>query len=150
MCLFMVILYFLLAFIKVVLFSVNRLNVPDGALTTNDREKANVLNDFFASVFEKKAMRNYPFPQQQYAEELTTIKFKLRKKYKNCLSQLKEPKSQGADKLHPHLLKRLKDCLCHPLVSINRKSHEEHKLPNIWKKANVTIFKSGSNSEACN
>ena len=33
---------------------VNRLKVPDGTLTTNDRETANVLNEFFASVFEKK------------------------------------------------------------------------------------------------
>ena len=67
------------------------------------------------------------------------------------LGQLKESKSQGADKLHPHLLKSLKDHLCYPLVIIYRKSLEEHKLPSIWKKANVTaIFKSGSKSEACN
>ena len=33
---------------------VNRLKVPDGTLTTNDRETANVLNEFFASVFEKE------------------------------------------------------------------------------------------------
>ena len=58
---------------------------------------------------------------------------------KKLLGQLKESKVQGADKLHP-------------LEMIYRKSREEHKLPSIWKKANVTaiIFKSGSKSEACN
>ena len=53
---------------------VNRLKVPDGTLTTNDRETANVLNEFFASVFEKEGDGDLPFfPEQQYAEELSTI-----------------------------------------------------------------------------
>ena len=53
---------------------------------------------------------------------------------KILLGQPKESKSQGADKLHPHLLKSLKDHLCYPLEIIYRKSLEEHKLPSIWKK----------------
>ena len=40
---------------------VNRLKVTDGTLTTNDRETANVLNEFFASVFEKKGDGDLPF-----------------------------------------------------------------------------------------
>ena len=31
---------------------VNTLKVQDGSLTTNDSERANILNEFFASVFE--------------------------------------------------------------------------------------------------
>ena len=53
---------------------VNRLKVPDGTLTTNDRETANVLNEFFASVFEKEGDGDLPFfPEQQYVEELQSI-----------------------------------------------------------------------------
>ena len=56
------------------LTKVNRLKVPDGTLTTNDRETANVLNEFFACVFEKEGDGDLPFfPEQQYAEELSTI-----------------------------------------------------------------------------
>ena len=40
---------------------VNRLKVPDGTLTTNDRETANVLNECFASVFEKEGDGDLPF-----------------------------------------------------------------------------------------
>ena len=108
-------------------------------------------NEFFASVFEKEGDGDLPFfPEQQYAEELSTINMSS-ENVKKLLGQLKESKSQGADKLHPHLLKSLKDHICYPLEIIYRKSLEEHKLPSIWKKANVTaIFKSGSKSEACN
>ena len=125
------------------------MKVPDGTLTTNDRETANVLNEFFASVFEKEGDGDLPFfPEQQYAERLSTINMSS-ENVKNARS--KESKSQGADKLHQHLLKSLKDHLCYTLEMIYRKSLEEHKPPSIWKKANVTaIFKSGSTSEACN
>ena len=40
---------------------VNRLKVPDGTLTTNDRETGNVLNEFFASVFDKEGDGDLPF-----------------------------------------------------------------------------------------
>ena len=45
---------------------VNRLMVPDGTLTTNDRETANVLNEFFASVFEKEGDGDLPFFPEQH------------------------------------------------------------------------------------
>ena len=106
---------------------------------------------FFASVFEKEGDGDLSFfPEQQYAEELSIINMSS-ENIKKLLGQLKKSKSQGAVKLFPHLLKSLKDHLCYPLEIIYRKSLEEHKLPSIWKKANVTaIFQSGSKSEACN
>ena len=53
---------------------VNRHKAQDGSLTTNDSETANVLNEFFASMFEVEGDKELPyFPLQQYTEELCTI-----------------------------------------------------------------------------
>ena len=85
---------------------VNRLKVQDGSLTTNDSETANVLNEFFASVFEVEGDEELPyFPLQQYAEELCTIDIS-EDKIKKLLCSFKTSKSQGPDRLHPCLLNR--------------------------------------------
>ena len=55
-------------------------------------ETANVLNEFFASVFEKEGDGDLPFfPEQQYAEELSTINISS-ENVKKMLGQLKESK----------------------------------------------------------
>ncbi len=43
---------------------VSDLNKPDGSRTTNDKEKAEILNNFFQSVFTKEDTTKMPDPPQ--------------------------------------------------------------------------------------
>ena len=61
-----------------------------------------------------------------------------------AISKLKPSKSQGPDNLHPKLIKECSHQLLTPLKDFFSKSLAESKLPDIWKRANVTaIHKNG-------
>ncbi len=53
---------------------INKLENTNGELTTDDQETANVLNEYFASVFEEESMQNIPsLGAKQCIEQLTFI-----------------------------------------------------------------------------
>ena len=53
----------------------------------------------------------------------------------------------GPDEIHPRVLKECAENLYFPLYCVMRQSLDQGKLPDIWKKANVTpIFKKGEKS----
>ena len=132
---------------------ISALKMEDGTFTTSDKEKAEVLDDLFSSVFTHENMENVPktipggaskgifIPDIIITEEAVERKLKA----------LDPCKSPGADNIHPRLLKELSKVLAKPLTLIFNKSLEEGKLPSEWKKANVTaIFKKGDKSQANN
>ena len=130
---------------------VGNLIQENGELTTSDQETANLLNDYFASVFEIEGDDPIPaFDDRQYDQPLTSINV-TNEKIVKVINELKANKSQGPDDFHPKLIKETVNKIKEPLCKIFDKSLQEGVLPDDWKKANVTpIFKSGDKKRAEN
>ena len=119
--------------------------------TTSDKEKAEVLSNFFSSVFTHEDLQDIPTPDKKsfknWLKTITISKEKIKKK----LLQLKISKSQGPDELHPRLLKELTDEISAPLEAIFIQSLKEGKTPEKWKTGEISaIFKKGSRRHAGN
>ncbi|CAM4497290.1 unnamed protein product [Caretta caretta] len=130
--------------------SVGPLLNEGGNLVTEDVEKANVLNAFFASVFTNKDS------SQTAALGITTwgvdgqpsVKKEVVRDY---LEKLDMYKSMGPDELHPRVLKELAAVIAEPLAIIFENSWQTGEVPDDWKKANVVpIFKKGKKEDPGN
>ena len=125
---------------------VANLSKPDGNLTENDQEKAEVLNNFFTSVFTTEDQENIPTFDCGKNVSIDNIT-KLPEQMKKALSQLKVSKSPGPDGIHPRILKELADELSYPLTFLFHKTMISGKIPKEWKVAEVRpIFKKGEKS----
>ena len=117
----------------------------NGDLTKSDEETANVLNDFFTSVYTKEPDAVLPEFEDKLDEigHVTDVNI-TEEKVRSKLKQLKENKSPGPDAIHPRVLKECCDEFAKPLCLLFRKSLDEGNLPLDWKEANVTpIHKKG-------
>ncbi|CAM4680883.1 unnamed protein product [Lepidochelys kempii] len=121
-----------------------------GNLVTEDVEKANVLNAFFASVFTNKVS------SQTAALGITkwgrdgqpSVEIEVVRDY---LEKLDVHKSMGPDELHPRVLKELAAVIAEPLAIIFENSWRTGEVPDDWKKANVVpIFKKGKEEDPGN
>jgi len=114
------------------------LHCENGSMTKTDEEKAEVLNQFFSSVYTVEDLVNIPTKAQTNVQEiLSDIDFSSDDIMK-ILSNL------GPDKIHPSVLKECADVLAYPLYLLFRKSLNEGSLPQDWKDGYVTpIFKKG-------
>ncbi|CAM4644907.1 unnamed protein product [Lepidochelys kempii] len=129
---------------------VGRLLNEGGNLVTEDVEKANVLNAFFASVFMNKissqttALGSTAWgggDQPPVEKEVV----------RDYLEKLDEHKSMGPDVLHPRVLKELAVVIAEPLAIIFENSWQLGEVPDNWKKANVVpIFKKGKKEDPGN
>ena len=117
----------------------------EGELTSGNREKAEVLNDYFSSVFTEENLENMPsLEPRPYDTPLTTLEI-TPDKVKKKLLKLKKTKSAGPDGFHPRVLRECVDTISSPLAMIFNKSLQEAKLPPQWKEGHVTpIHKKGS------
>lgn len=91
-------------------------------LTTDDTEKANVLSNFFASVFTKEPVDELPTTSTKnvvYPMEELQVDEKCVEK---ILQNLRPSKSPGTDGLHPRVLKELSGILATPLTMIFKSS----------------------------
>ena len=127
--------------------SVCKLQNQAGGLTETDQETADILNNFFASVFEREGSNPLPaFEQREFLTELTDIHI-TEEHVITTINQLNPSKSQGPDQIHPKLIKEIKDVIVTPLTIIFQKSLAESKIPENWKEAHITaIFKKGVKS----
>ena len=115
----------------------------DGRLISDSKEKANVLNEQFKSVFNEKItndlpdMGHSPFgPMQNFNITVPGIT--------ELLKTPKIHKAAGSDGIVPRLLSELSDQLAPPLTIIFNKSIESGIVPEDWRQANVApIFKKG-------
>lgn len=131
--------------------SVDDLKKLDGSKTASNVEKAQVLNDFFASVFTRENLHDLPVymdsPGRPILEHILVDYEAVHKK----LRELNPNKSCGIDGIHPRVLKETADFIAVPLYIIFNKSILHSELPEDWKKARITpIFKKGVRSDPGN
>ena len=121
-------------------------------LVTDDSQMAELLNNFFCSVFTREKLADMPEPEQLYRgdEPLTEADFKeedVRKK----LTNLKPSAAPGPDGVWTRILQKLADVLAKPLSLIFTKLFADGCVPGIWKKANVCpVFKKGVKGDTGN
>ncbi|CAM5152844.1 unnamed protein product [Eretmochelys imbricata] len=114
-----------------------------GNLVTEDVEKANILNAFFASVFTiKVSSQTTALGSTAWGGgDQPSVEKEVVRDY---LEKLDEHKSIGPDVLHPRMLKELADVIAEPLAIIFENSWRSGVVLDDWKKANVVpIFKKG-------
>lgn len=120
-------------------------------LVYEDKSKADLLNNFFASVFVHEPSGQLPiFDIRHHGTPIT----KLIVDESTVLKRLKSlniTKSMGSDNLHPKLLYETADSLATPICSIMNKTFDSGKIPSKWKEANVTaIHKKGDKASPSN
>eukprot|EP00745_Piridium_sociabile_P029683 TRINITY_DN4896_c5_g2_i1.p1 TRINITY_DN4896_c5_g2~~TRINITY_DN4896_c5_g2_i1.p1 ORF type:complete len:403 (-),score=94.76 TRINITY_DN4896_c5_g2_i1:230-1438(-) len=117
----------------------------NGETAQSDRDKAQVLNRFFQSVFTKEQEGDLPEPPvYHYDSELTSFIITI-EAVKKHLKGLKTGTAPGPDGIPPLLLTETAEELAQPVTIIFKKSLEEGRIPEDWRKATVTpIFKKGS------
>ena len=120
-------------------------------MSNTDQEKAEILNNFFTSVFTGEDHSTMPTvnkkPLKHNLEEMVFTPELVRKK----LQELKVNKSPGPDGMHPKVLKELSKVISIPLPVIFTKLFQSGVLLTIRKIATVTpIFKKGDRHSPAN
>lgn len=131
---------------------ISALKDKNNKLCTTDEEKANILNDYFASVYttDSSDMPNLDDCSKSQGIAISDIRI-TPKAVENKLKELNPSKAQGPDKIPPKVLKELSKELSIPLCHIFNKSLECGKIPEEWKTAEITaIHKKGSKNEPGN
>ena len=123
----------------------------DNNTVTEDQKMAEILNDFFSSVFTKEDTSVLPTCEECKSEEVMDYVYFDRRKVRNKIDKLKPGKAPGPDRISVKALHVLKDSADLPLSIIFNKSMQSGIVPQDWKDAHVTpIFKKGIKSSPGN
>jgi hypothetical protein len=126
-----------------------------GKVVTDDKEAANMLNEYFSSVFTIEDCSNIPEPVKVFEGKIETeglLELKItREMVENKLENLNVNKCPGLDEMHPKILFELRKELAEPLSKLYTCSLNCGIVPKEWKEAGVTpLFKKGKKSEPQN
>ena len=101
---------------------IGQLEAPDGSLIDDSQAKANLLNNYFVSVFQTEGLGELPaFEDRQFASTLIDVTI-TEEKISKAIDRMKPSKSQEPDKIHPMIIKECKTVLLKPLKIIFEKS----------------------------
>eukprot|EP00061_Rhincodon_typus_P012507 g38282.t1 len=122
---------------------IGQLENAAGEAIIGNKEMAEELNKYFASVFKVKDMSNIPKIQEHCGAEVSMVAI-TKEKLLERLKGLKVYKTPGPDGPHPRVLKEIAEVIVEALVVIFQESLESRRVPQEWKFANVTpLFKKG-------
>ena len=122
----------------------------ENSIKHQDKEKADILQKQFCSVFTEEPPGCLPDFQSRTNQSISDIEI-TRAMVSNSLKDLNPVKSCGPDDLHPRLLKELALQLSDPVAILMNISIKQGVIPNDWKNARITpIFKKGSRKLAEN
>lgn len=124
-------------------------NDTDSLKTDDDKQKADILSDYFSSVFVTEPEGHIPeLPKMNVQTKYLVIAIE---DVRKLLQDIDINKSPGPDGIHPRILKELVSVIIEPLTLLFNKSLEESTLPCEWKEAQISaIFKRGDKSMAEN
>ena len=111
-----------------------------GRCLNGPQDIANEFNDYFSSVFAVENTACIPDPVKMFhaseEDRLRTIELSVEDVIK-ALSRIRQDKSGGPDDVSPRLLANIYEELGRPLQMLFKKSMEEGRVPEDWKRANV-------------
>ena len=131
---------------------ISALKDENGNLKTTDKDKADILNNYFASVYTTDGTDIPNLEESSKSNGISISDLKTTpSEIEKRLTNLDPSKAQGPDNIPPKILKELSHEISLPLSHIFNKSLESGKIPDEWKTAVVTaIHKKGSKNEAGN
>ena len=121
----------------------------DTFVANTDTDKANVLADFFSSVFtvEQDECELINILCNTQSSDMLFEQEEVRK----LLKDLNVTKSPGPDLVHPRVLYELSEILAEPLCMIYNSSYDSGNIPKGWKVEQITaLFKKGKKNSAAN
>ena len=121
------------------------------ALTSDDGEMANILNNSFANSFTLE--NNNSLPNLNKLDSLTTLDNIVftASLVKRKIDKLNDSFSAGPDQISNKLLKTFSNILSGPLATLFNKSMQSGILPKDWKLGHITpIFKKGAKGDPGN
>ena len=93
--------------------AIGPLKTLEGIVISTDNDMANIMNNYFSSVFTIKQLNNVPQLRQYECNILDTFNFST-EEVQEKLQHLNIYKSTGPDMLHPRILCALEDKLARP------------------------------------
>ena len=113
------------------------------ALITDEKDMAEMLNKFFATVFTKEDISNIPVRESETEIRLENVTFttsKIREKIRG----LKTNSAPGPNGISVKLLQTAREELLGPLQIIYEKTLSTGIVPEDWREATVTNLKEGN------
>ncbi|PKU43644.1 rna-directed dna polymerase from mobile element jockey- hypothetical protein [Limosa lapponica baueri] len=124
-----------------------------GAMVSEDAEKVELLNAFFASVFTAQASPWEPQNLEESEKVWTKEALPLvqEDQVKELLPELDTHKSMGPDGMHLRVLRELAEVIAESLSIIFERSWRTGEVPEDWRKASVIpVFKKGKKEDLGN
>ena len=125
----------------------------NGNIISDGFQMAEVLNEYFSSVFTTEDISSPPLPvpftkfegiKSEHSGQLFVTPEMIPKKIK----KMKDNKSPGVDGIPPKLLKEIVEQISTPFAKVFNLSIEEGIVPSEWKEANtMPLFKKGSRNK---
>ncbi len=128
--------------------SIPSLKKQTGELVSDSKDKANLLNTHFQSIFSKENIDDTAKLPMKTDQKFSLTDITLSKSgILNLINNLNKYKSPGPDGISPRLLKLVPEEISEYLLIIFGKCFNLGTVPSQWKNANVTpIHKKGSRS----